>query len=297
MWARRQGAAVKVWAPAKVNLFLEVHGRRPDGYHELATLMVTVSLYDSLELRETAVPEVRLVCDHPGLSTGPDNLVCRAAELVRRRAGVTVGVEARLTKRIPLAGGLAGGSSDAAATLLGLNRLWRLGWSRAELAALGAELGSDVSFFFHAPAAWCTGRGERVEPLPLGRPLDLVLACPPVGLSTAEVFRALTVPAVPRDGADVQRAAREGAVDDLGRLLFNRLQPAAEGLCPKVAALQARLSSLGPRGCVGALMSGSGSTVFALCQGPAEAQSVARALRSVSEDGGSARVTVVRSCD
>src|SRR5205085_2403024 len=175
-------------------------------------------------------------------------LVCRAAELVRRRAGHAGGVAIRLWKRIPLAAGLAGGSSDAAATLAGLNRLWRLGWTRAELAGLGAELGSDVAFFFFTPAAWCTGRGERVEPLSLGRPLDLVLACPAVGLSTAQVFRHVTVPAHPLVGDEVRRAAAAGDVVELGRRLHNRLQPVAERLCPAVADLRVRLASLGPAG-------------------------------------------------
>ncbi len=294
MLLRRSGAAVWARAPAKVNLHLEVLGRRADGYHDLATLMVAVSLYDTLEFRDDPSGDVRLVCDHPELSSGPDNLVCRAAQLMRQRAGIGSGVEVRLRKRIPLAAGLAGGSSDAAATLAGLNRLWRLGWGPAELARLGAELGSDVSFFFYAPAAWCTGRGELVEPLPLGASLDLVLACPPVGLATASVFRALTVPSSPRDGAEVCRAVRAGDREEVGRLLFNRLQPAAEGLCPAVARLRARLADRGP---LGALMTGSGSTVFALCRGPAEAQSIARALRSEREDGDLARVRVVRSCD
>src|SRR5262249_5933422 len=148
MLLRRDGAAVVVQTPAKVNLFLEVLRRRPDGYHELATLMIAVGLFDSLELRESTSREVRLECDLPGLSAGPDNLVVRAAELIRSRHGVSSGLEARLSKRIPLQAGLAGGSSDAAATLLGLNALWRLGLSAEQLGSLGAELGSDVTFFF-----------------------------------------------------------------------------------------------------------------------------------------------------
>src|SRR5207245_2521843 len=112
--------------------------------------------------------EILLRCDHPGLSTGPDNLVVRAADLLRRHMGCQRGATIQLIKRIPLAAGLAGGSTDAAATLAGLNRLWRLGLRRADLATLGADLGSDVAFFFATPAAWCTGRGERVTPLPLG---------------------------------------------------------------------------------------------------------------------------------
>ncbi len=231
------GSALVVRAPAKVNLFLEVLRRRPDGYHDLATLMVAVGLYDTLEFKEEATDAVVLHCDQPKLSTGPDNLICRAVELVRQTAKVSKGVSIRLWKRIPLAAGLAGGSSDAAATLAGLNRLWKLGWDRAKLVELGAQLGSYVAFFFSTPAAWCTGRGEIVEPVKLGRVLDFVLVCPPVGCSTAEVFRNLVVPTEPIDGDELRRAAVEGDVEKLGVLLHNRLQPAAERLCPQVAAL------------------------------------------------------------
>src|SRR5262249_61229920 len=117
-------------------------------------------------------------------TAGPDNRRVKAAELVRPRTGCARGAAVRLTKRIPMAAGLAGGSTDCAAALDGLNRLWRLGLSRDELARLGGELGSDVSFFFHTPAAWCTGRGEVVTPAPLGRPLDLVIVNPAAGPST-----------------------------------------------------------------------------------------------------------------
>src|SRR5262249_40377199 len=165
--------------------------------------------------------------------------------------------------------------------------LWRLGWDRAELSRLGAELGSDVPFFFAAPAAWCTGRGERVEPLRLGRPLDFVLAWPAEGLATARVFAAVQLPPDPRAGAPACRAATAGAGAELGRHLHTRLQPAAEQLCPAVADLGTRLEGLGP---AGHLMTGSGSTVFALCRHGAEAQRIARELRSDREDGAGARV-------
>jgi 4-diphosphocytidyl-2-C-methyl-D-erythritol kinase len=294
MWIHHRGDTVRVWTPAKVNLFLEVLGRRADGYHDLATLMVTVGLYDSLEVRENATGEVRLSCDAPDLSTGPDNLVVRAAELLRRRCGVSAGVDVRLVKRIPLQAGLAGGSSDAAGTLAGLARLWRLGLDAGQLGRLGAELGSDVTFFFHGGAAWCTGRGEIVEPLAPGRPLDLVLACPPVGLSTASVFKGLTLSDDAVDGEGVRRAFLAGDTLELGRLLHNRLQGPAERLCPAVGRLRQRLLGLAP---AGALMSGSGSTVFALGRDPADAMRIARSLRDVREDGEQARVMVVRSCD
>jgi 4-diphosphocytidyl-2-C-methyl-D-erythritol kinase len=294
MLIRRVASGVRIRAPAKVNLFLEVLARRSDGYHELATLMTAVSLYDTLEFTQGPEGTTRLSCDHPTLSTGPENLICRAVDLVRRHSGRSEGVAIRLWKRIPIAAGLAGGSSDAAATLAGLNRLWHLGWQRDKLASLGAELGSDVSFFFAAPAAWCTGRGERIEPMRLGRPLDFVLASPEVGLSTAEVFGGVTIPAEPRSGEPVRHAAAVGGVEKLGRLLHNRLQPAAEKLCPAVASLLERLARLGP---AGQTMSGSGSTVFALCRDPEEALTIARALNSERDVPSGTRVSVVRSCD
>lgn len=293
MLIRRIGPVVRVWTPAKVNLFLEVLARRPDGYHDLATLMVAVSLYDTLEFTEGPTGVIRLLCDQPDLSTGPDNLVFRAAEALRQRAGSPHGVIIRLRKRIPLAAGLAGGSSDAAATLAGLNRLWRLGWQRKQLAEIGAELGSDVPFFLAPPAAWCTGRGERVERVALGRTLDFVLVCPPVGLSTAQVFRRVTVPSRPQSGDAVRRAVEAGEVDELGRLLHNRLQEPAVGLCPAVSDAYDRLAALAP---AGVLMSGSGSTVFALCRGPGEARRLKRALASAKDDGNRMRVHIVRSC-
>jgi 4-diphosphocytidyl-2-C-methyl-D-erythritol kinase len=293
MLISRSGDGVLVRSPAKVNLFLETLARRPDGYHELATLMVAVSLYDSLEFHNEPSGTVRLTCDDKALPTGPENLVVRAAELLRRRTDYPGGAAITLRKRIPIAAGLAGGSGNAAATLAGLNRLWRTGLGSKELAGLGAELGSDVPFFFATPAAWCTGRGEVVEPLRLGGTLDFVLACPPVGLSTREVFGNLTLPDIPRDGTAVRRAAETGDVEAIGRLLFNRLQPVAERLCPAVAGLSGRLAGQGPAGC---LMSGSGSTVFALCRCPAEARRLERALAPVREGPGGTRVHIVQSC-
>jgi 4-diphosphocytidyl-2-C-methyl-D-erythritol kinase len=293
MILRQRGGDLLVRAPAKVNLFLEVLRRRADGYHELATLLAAVSLYDTLALRDDPSGAVRLRCDRPDLSAGPDNLVCRAADLLRRRTGHPGGADLRLWKRIPMGAGLGGGSSDAAAALAGLNRLWRLGLSAADLAALGAELGSDVPFFFAAPAAWCTGRGEKVEPLTLGRPLDFVLVSPPVGLSTAEVFRNVVAPAEPLSGEEARKAAEAGDVDELGRRLHNRLEAPAARLCPAVAGLRDRLAALGP---AAVLMTGSGSTFYALCRSPDEALRVARGLDPATEGVGRPRVHVVRSC-
>jgi 4-diphosphocytidyl-2-C-methyl-D-erythritol kinase len=292
MLVERAADAVRVWAPAKVNLFLEVLGKRPDGYHDIATLMVAVGLYDVLVFTERS-GDVELRCDSPDLSTGPDNLVCRAAELLRRHTRCGRGALIELHKRIPMAAGLAGGSSDAAATLAGLNRLWKLGLPRQELAALSARLGSDMAFFFANGAAWAEGRGERVTPLTLNRPLWFVLVSPPAGLSTAEVYRGVTVPDVPRTGEEIRRALETGSAEEVGRHLHNRLQPAAERLCPAVAEIQRRLTALNP---AGALMSGSGSSLFALCRDRTEALRLVRALRGDPGGPKIAHVNPIRSC-
>jgi 4-diphosphocytidyl-2-C-methyl-D-erythritol kinase len=283
-------AASAVWAPAKVNLFLEVTARRPDGYHELRTLLVAVSLYDTLEFAPAPPATFHLSCTDPKLGTGPENLIVRAADLLRRHTGADAGADVRLTKRIPLEAGLAGGSTDAAATLVGLNRLWGLGLSADELTALAAELGSDVAFFLRPPAAWCTGRGEEVMPWPLGTRLHLVLVCPPFGLSTAAVYRGVRVPDAPETGDALKDAVRAGAVDTIGRLLHNRLQEPAEQLRPELADYRRQLADLGPAGC---LLSGSGSTLFALGRDVTDARRLAGAARATFPE---ARVFVVRSC-
>jgi 4-diphosphocytidyl-2-C-methyl-D-erythritol kinase len=267
---------VVVWAPAKVNLFLEVLGKGPDGFHAIATLMTAIRRFDTLWLKEEPSGRLQLSCNRPDLATGPDNLILRAARLLQERTGGTRGCQVRLVKRIPLAAGLAGGSSDAAAALVGLNHLWRLGLDALELEKLGAELGSDVPFFFHTPAAWCTGRGEIVTPAPAPRALDLVLLCPDFGCSTAEVYRHVEIPAQPRDGHAIRAALAAGDVTEIARHLHNRLEPAALKVAPQLADLRQRLERLNP---AGTMLSGSGSTLFAVCRDRDEARRIARALR------------------
>ena len=266
---------VVVWAPAKVNLFLEVLGKRPDGYHEIATLLAAIRLYDTLVFHKGDAPDISLTCSHKGLSTAADNLVMRAAQLLKEKTGCRAGADIRLVKRIPMAAGLAGGSTDAAATLIGLNRLWQLGLSTDQLASVGAELGSDIPFFFHLPTAWCTGRGERVTPMTLCQPLDLVLVCPSFGMATAAVYRNVTIPQVPESGDAIRQALAKGDVDLIGKLLHNRLQSAAEKLDPRIAQYDKILAEHRP---AGHLMSGSGSTLYALCRSQEEAEHMSRRL-------------------
>jgi len=285
---------VRVLAPAKVNLFLEVLGKRADGYHEIATLMLAIDLADELDFSPDDSGGLSLTCDDPALQTGPENLVLRAATRLREETGSRQGARIRLRKRIPWAAGLGGGSSDAAAALEGLNELWKLGLSPAALARIGSEIGSDVPFFLNGPAAWCTGRGELVSPVPIGKPLDLVLVKPTVGLGTAEVYKRLKVPLAPVDGSAAKEALAAGDVEGLGRTLFNRLQEPAFELEPGVAEIHRRLQESGAVGC---LMSGSGSCVFALCRNSSEARQVHDDLSSgwAAEAALSPRVFLVRS--
>jgi 4-diphosphocytidyl-2-C-methyl-D-erythritol kinase len=266
---------VIVNAPAKVNLFLEVLAKRSNGYHDIATLMVALQLHDTLTFH--AAGGLSLECSDPALSCGTDNLVLKAAALLQQRIGCKLGASIRLEKNIPQAAGLAGGSSDAAATLLGLNQLWQLGLTNSELANLGGEIGSDVPFFLHTPAAWCTGRGEIVTPLKLPSPLHFVLLCPDFGLATASVYKNVVVPLQSVSGDMICEAFAKGDVDNIGRVMHNRLQTAAESLQPRIGEYIRLLSKLGP---AGTMMSGSGSTLFALCRSAEEATRIASGLPS-----------------
>jgi 4-diphosphocytidyl-2-C-methyl-D-erythritol kinase len=266
---------VVVWAPAKVNLFLEVLGKRPDGYHEINTLMVAVRLYDTLVFSADPSPALTLRCSDKKLSAGADNLVLKAAKLLQDRTNGKLGANIRLIKRIPMAAGLAGGSTDAAATLLGLNRLWQTGLANDDLAKLSGEIGSDIPFFFHTPAAWCSGRGEITAPVELPIPLHLVLLCPAFGMPTAAVYKNVVVPPAAVTGDEIQLALAKGDVDYIGRLLHNRLQWAAESLDPRISDYAAMLAEAKP---AGVLMSGSGSTLFALCRSADEAGRIAASL-------------------
>ncbi len=296
-------------APAKLNLFLEITRKRPDGYHDLESLMVAVELFDTLEIRDSASGEIRLTCEPAALSAGPDNLVFKAASALRdhvkqpedrRGSGGTrgglpheLGAEIRLTKRIPTQAGLGGGSSDAAAALVGLNRIWKLGLTREELLAIAASVGSDVAFFLTLPAAWCTGRGEIAAPEPFAGGFHFVLVCPPVGLGTAGVYKKLAVPEHPLAGTAVRSAFRAGAPIALGAALFNRLEEPAFALEPLVGRIRQRLAVSGS---CGALMSGSGSTVFAVCRDRPHAVEVAGRFRdSRPADEPESRVLVLRS--
>ncbi len=238
-------------SPCKVNLLLNILGRRPDGYHDLETLFHPVALCDTLRF-ERAGGGIELTCSDPRLPTDAGNLVHRAAQAFRDAAGITDGVRLHLEKRIPHAAGLGGGSGNAATTLLGLNELFEAPLSAARLHDLGANLGSDVPFFLQDRPALATGRGEQLQPLdffPSLRGLAFLLVHPGFGISTAWAYPAF----------------------------YNSLEAPA---LDKYPVLGLYLEFLRGQGAVAALMSGSGSTTFALVESVAAGDRLAEHFRN-----------------
>ncbi|MFO8008015.1 MAG: 4-(cytidine 5'-diphospho)-2-C-methyl-D-erythritol kinase [Candidatus Brocadiia bacterium] len=271
---------LRVRAPAKVNLTLEVLGRRPDGYHEIRTVMQAVSLYDVLTFRRRHDGHLALECDTAAVPRGEDNLVLRAARLLRQETGCALGAEVHLVKRIPTGGGLGGGSSDAAVTLMALAYLWELGLEQAELLALAARLGSDVPFFIRGGTCLCEGRGERLTRLCCPAPLHYVLMVPRVTVSTAEVYAAADVTLTNRPHAsnNVRDALDSGDVSQVASCLHNDLQGPALGLKERLEALWRELLDMRePAGVEGMMLSGSGACFFALMRDQRAARRAARA--------------------
>ena len=259
----RRTRSLTLRTSAKVNLVLEVLGKRTDGYHELSTVLQAVDLFDRLRLEEAE--DLTLGSDDPELPTDDRNLVVKAARLLGEAAGVGRGARITLEKRIPVAAGLGGGSSDAAAALWGLARLWGLRWSLRRLAELAVQLRMDVPFFLRGGRALATGRGERLEALPSGPSVSLVLAKPDFPLSTREVYG--RVPAALRDDGTKTRAlTRALASRDSSRVaagLYNALESVVEPAHPEVSRTKRALLSAGA---LGAVMSGSGPTVLAVAR-------------------------------
>ncbi len=234
-------------APAKLNLMLHVTGRRPDGYHELQTAFQFIDLCDRIELRRRDDNRLRRIGGDPDIPAEQD-LVLRAAGLLRRHAGIQAGADIRLDKRIPIGGGLGGGSSDAATVLMGLNRLWSLGLDRDTLMRIGLELGADVPVFIFGHSAWAEGVGERLQPLDLPEPVYLVIH-PGVSVSTGEIFGAKDLT---RDCAPITiRAFLEGR----GR---NVCEPVAARRHPEVAEALRWLNRHAD-----ARMTGTGACIYA----------------------------------
>jgi 4-diphosphocytidyl-2-C-methyl-D-erythritol kinase len=252
---------VKQFAPAKINLYLHILGRRPDGFHELETLMAPISLGDTLEI-ELIDEGIAFTCSDPALADAKENLATKAANVFFREFQIDGGARVHLEKKVPVGAGLGGGSSDAAAVLLALRELTGTKCDDAKLAELAAQLGSDVPFFIHRTAAVCRGRGEIVEPLALREQRQGLLVHPGFGVSTPWAYK--TYAQHPRPG-ETGRAFADFT-------LRNDLEPPAFGKYPWLPTAKAWFQKQAE--VLDALMSGSGSSVFALTESAAATEAV-----------------------
>jgi 4-diphosphocytidyl-2-C-methyl-D-erythritol kinase len=281
------GRAVTVESFAKVNRSLRVLGKRRDGYHELDTIFQTVDLTDRMDFLEREDERLVLTIDGADLPATEENLVLQAARALLARAGATRGADIHLSKKIPVGGGLGGGSSNAASTLRALSALWNLRVSEADLHSLAASLGSDVPFFLLGGRARGTGRGEILTPLPDGPQEWVLLVMPPFSLSTAEVYGALPAGAL----TDSAAATNLGASDPLGGPDRNDLEPAAESLQGELRRFR---SALLDHGAASARLSGSGSTVFGVFGDEESARHAHEGLAGLREET-KATMTIVKT--
>lgn len=268
---------ILVKAPAKINLSLDVMHKRPDGYHEVEMVMTTIDLADRIEL--SLLEEDRIVI-HSHNRFVPDdqrNLAYQAAHLLKERFQVKKGVIIGIEKTIPVAAGLAGGSSDAAATLRGLNKLWELGLTLDELAELGAEIGSDVSFCVYGGTALATGRGEIIKQIPAPPTCWVVLAKPFIGVSTADVYRRLNVDKIQHPPTkEMISAIEKGDFHGVCNSVGNVLEDVTLSLYPEVAQIKDQMKRFGADA---VLMSGSGPTVFSLVEHDSRMHRIYNGLR------------------
>ena len=265
-----------VKAPAKINLTLDVLHKRPDNYHEIEMIMTTVDLYDRIGLMGTA-SGIHIQSADRFVPSDSRNLAYQAAQLIKDTFKIRTGVIISLDKQIPVAAGLAGGSSDAAATLKGLNKLWQLNLSLDELAELGAQIGSDVSFCVYGGTALAKGRGEIIEELPAPPNCWVILAKPTIGVSTADVYGAF-------DPANAYHPNTQNMIDALHSKdyeamcnnLGNALESVTLNMHPEVAHIKDQMKKFGADA---VLMSGSGPTVFGLVQQEARIPRIYNGLR------------------
>ncbi len=244
-------------APAKINLCLHVLGRLENGYHELAMAMQRVDLCDDIQIQVGGLPGVRVICAGVELPPDEENIVARATRLFLEETHINVGIDIEINKRIPVAAGLGGGSSDAATVLLGLSEMLEVDLSSKQLLKMGSRLGADVPFFIFQQPAWATGIGTTLEPLPVLPEVAYLLINPGIAVSTADVYRSLQL----TKGGELANLPRFSVVtrDDLCAALHNDLESVTLQRFPLIEEIKQRLLA---HGASGALMSGSGATVF-----------------------------------
>lgn len=268
---------------AKINLSLRVHGRRADGYHEVSTVLQTVTLRDRLTFEPLAGASFELVCDSPEAPADASNLVHRAATMLRERFSISRGARVVLEKRIPSGGGLGGGSSDAAVALAGLSRLWELKTTKGELTEIGARLGADVPFFLTGGTALGTGTGAEITPLEDTPGMSLVIIAPTVKVPTAEAYGALNAPALTKAETAVKLPISHAEAEFSGlhrEEMRNDFEAVVFRLYPEIGRAKDALKAAGASA---AMLSGSGSSVFGVFDSEGEAE---RALGALNAEAG-----------
>lgn len=276
-------------APAKVNLFLEVLGKRSDNYHNLNTFFLKIDLWDKLYFR-LQEKGIKICCDHRHVPQNSNNLVYKAARLLQQQARVQKGVQIKIEKKIPVAAGLGGGSSDAAITLVAVNKLWNLKLKRHTLLKLARQLGSDVPIFLSPfTSAWARGRGDRLRPLKLKKKYWLVLVNPQIAVSTKQIFKGVPryLTNIRNDVKLLTNALNRADIETIGTQLFNRLEDITFRKYRGLAKIKKNMSALGVRA---VLMSGSGSVIFGIVKNREEAMCIRNKLQRKSLE-----VMVVRS--
>ncbi len=268
--------SISVYSPAKLNLHLRVLGRRPDGYHELFTLFHRISLKDCITIKKVAKPAFSLKTNHSQLHRPNENLIYKAYQALRHIKRWQGGIEVKLDKKIPIAAGLGGGSTNAASFLMAMNRLFRLKLSRKTLVKLGSKLGADVPFFlYEVNQAFGTGKGEKIKPSAYHGKLWFVVVVPPFKLSTALVYRRLKAPRLTRISRDATITSAFSGCIKKGLwqiLLWNDLFEASCALRPELRKVETLFDRAGA---TNYLMSGSGSSMFSIHNSKTEAERVA----------------------
>lgn len=271
---------------AKINWSLQILGKRPDGYHEVRTTLQTISLHDDLHFEHSPEQDISLCCDDPQIPNGSENLIVRAAEALRDRCQVTNGARIHLHKSIPAQAGLGGGSSNAAVTLLALKRLWNVAVSSEELAKIAASLGSDVPFFLSGGSALATGIGTVVTKLPDAENTQLIVIHPRASVSTADAYKALSSPAltsnnpIPILSSSLDEANSRERKLSSQRELKNDFESVIFDIEPEIERAKMSLLAAGAQG---ALLAGSGSSVFGIF---ANREAQQRALNEIKVEPG-----------
>lgn len=269
--------SISIKAYAKINLTLDVVGKRPDGYHDVEMIMQSIDLWDEIILKEIS-EGIELTCNIEELPRDKGNIAWRAAQLIKDKFGITKGIHITINKNIPLEGGLAGGSADCAAVLSGLNELWELGMDGQQLRALGKSLGADVPFCLMGGTALAQGIGDKLTPIDLKGDLWLVIIKPEFGVSTREVYTGLKMEEIQKrpDNKRMIGYLNTGRVRDIADNLVNVLEEVTIPMHPDISRIK---SLLAHKGALGTLMSGSGPSVYGLFPDKDAAKNAATALK------------------